>query len=93
MATSTPWGIAQHVEFISPGIAFYTTASHGGYHLNKARNAQVKAEYRHSGGWYEEDCGWAAVARSFPELFPEIRQDRLNNVLIMWLRWLEKTDR
>lgn len=23
------------------------------------------------GGWYEEDCHWAAVAQAFPELFTD----------------------
>ena len=76
MTTSTPWGPAQSCEVKADGIVFYSTASHGGFYLNKNRLADMpdymKGETFGSNGpnWYEEDCDWAMVAVVFPEAFP-----------------------
>jgi hypothetical protein len=74
MATSTPWGMSQTVEQIAPGILWYSTASHGGYHLSASRLAAMPEPYKSWGpwagkGWYEEDCDWCVVALAFPEFF------------------------
>lgn len=61
----TPWGPAQIVNEIAPGIASVHTAGHGGYKLSPKRNAQVPAALR-TNGWYEEDVEWAAVGVTFP---------------------------
>ena len=72
---NTPWGPSDHQTHVAPGIVFHSTPSHGGYHLDAKRNAQVLAKFPGfrtfcgSVGWYEEDCDWAAVALTFPDLF------------------------
>ncbi|MBV5262447.1 hypothetical protein J3S89_00155, partial [Pinisolibacter sp. B13] len=68
-SASTPWGGAQSATAYAEGIVEYATASHGGFHLSPERNAAVYPTLRSEGGWYEEDCGWAAVAITFPDLF------------------------
>ena len=88
MTTHTPWGPAQSAEVRANGIVFYSTASHGGFYLDKDRLA-VMPDYMKGatfGGngphWYEEDCDWAMVAVVFPEDFPhEYKQasDTLRN--------------
>ena len=37
MLSSTPWGEPQTRREIAPGICFYSTARHGGYHLSPDR--------------------------------------------------------
>lgn len=76
MNYSTPWGLSDSQTIVAPGIVFYSTPSHGGYGLSPERNAEVLAKFPgfvpfcgHA-GWYEEDCDWAAVALTFPDLFP-----------------------
>jgi len=69
MATSTPWGAAQHSKKIAVGIMSYSTASHGGIHLSKKRNAMVPEYMRNINGWYEEDCEWAIPVIVFPAEF------------------------
>lgn len=56
----TPWGPAQTADVIAPGIVFYTTASHGGYHLSPERNALIPLAVRRKTfcklgmkGWYD----------------------------------------
>lgn len=68
-SASTPWGGAQSATVYAEGVVEYATASHGGFHLTPERNAAVHPTLRSEGGWYEEDCGWAAVAITFPDLF------------------------
>ena len=68
-SANTPWGEAQSATVYAEGIVEYATASHGGFHLSPERNAAVHPKLRSEGGWYEEDCGWAAVAITFPDLF------------------------
>jgi len=68
MPTSTPWGISQSKESIIRGIIFYSTSSHGGFHVSKKLNQEIHPAWRNSSGWYEEDCEWAIVAISFPEV-------------------------
>jgi hypothetical protein len=71
----TPWGIADFATEYAHGIVFFSTPSHGGFHLLPERNAEVLAKFpgfrTFSGavGWYEEDCDWALVALTFPHLF------------------------
>lgn len=65
----TPWGASQTSEKLGDGVVQVTTASHGGIHLNPARNAKVHPAWRDKGGWYEEDCERSIVAITFPDLF------------------------
>ncbi len=86
--SETPWGQAQSAEDIAPGITKYTTASHGGYFLNKEANAKVPPELQWSTfnmqglkGWYEEDCDWAIVVYTFQQHFkPELYQHALESL-------------
>ena len=71
MSTSTPWGCADHVEKYRRGIIWYSTPSHGGFHLCKTLNERVPPYMREPSGWYEEDCDWAIVATVFPDAFLE----------------------
>lgn len=51
-------------------VAFrHSTAGHGGFYLSADRNAKVLPLLRKVTPWYEEDCEWAIVALSFPDLF------------------------
>lgn len=73
---NTPWGKADHVDLVAPGITSVSTPSHGGYHLDPVRMSAVHARFPHfgtfaGGPWFEEDCDWAVVALTFPELFDE----------------------
>lgn len=71
----TPWGQAQFREDFGPGIALYSTASHGGFKVCKKQNAMIPDYMRINDGWYEEDCDWAIVVTIFPECFSE--KDRI----------------
>ncbi|MBX5166809.1 MULTISPECIES: DUF7007 domain-containing protein [unclassified Rhizobium] len=69
MSASTPWGGSQMAVIYADGIVAHNTAGHGGLHLSAARNAKIHPLLRKDTPWYEEDCEWAIVALSFPELF------------------------
>lgn len=77
----TPWGIAQHIHEIAPGIVSYSTASHGGIYLSPERVAEMPQSLQDfvpfggpqkgPGRWYEEDCDWSVAALAFPQFFAE----------------------
>jgi len=77
----TPWGPAQTVRAIGPhGILAVSTAGHGGLYVPdhllpviQPRHREWAAEWSGSENWYEEDCCWAAVAKAFPTLFPNLQ--------------------
>ncbi len=69
MRASTPWGGSQMAVIYAEGVIAHSTTSHGGFHLSSDRNAKVHPLLRKETPWYEEDCEWAIVAFSFPELF------------------------
>lgn len=69
VGSRTPWGEAQNVENIAPGIVFASTESHGGYKLTPERNKAIPAPLRSSSGWYEEDTEWRQAALFHPEAF------------------------
>ncbi|CAN7625319.1 hypothetical protein LJR030_001630 [Rhizobium sp. LjRoot30] len=66
---STPWGGSQMAVIYAEGVVAHMTAGHGGFHLSADRNAKVHSLLRKDTPWYEEDCEWAIVAISFPDLF------------------------
>lgn len=84
MSANTPWGGAQNATVYAEGIVEYSTASHGGFHLSPERNAAVHPTLRSEGGWYEEDCGWAAVAITFPDLFTAFERRCAETTLKDW---------
>jgi hypothetical protein len=83
-SASTPWGGAQGATVYAEGIVEYSTASHGGFHLSPERNAAVHPLLRSDDGWYEEDCGWAAVAITFPDLFTAFERRCAETTLKDW---------
>ncbi len=66
----SPWGTVENENVVAEGITFVSSPGHGGYKLSRERNAKVDSAWRAKGGWYEEDCDWAIVALTFPEVFP-----------------------
>ena len=70
----TPWGVSQGATVYADGVVSHTTAGHGGFRLSAARNALAHPMLRVAGAWYEEDCEWAIVAFSFPELFTRLER-------------------
>lgn len=69
MPIKTPWGEAHTTDVHAEGIAFHSTASHGGFKLDSACNVLVHPLWRNDAGFYEEDCEAAIVIVTFPELF------------------------
>lgn len=69
ITASTPWGGSQIATIYVEGIVSHSTSGHGGFHLSADRNHSVDASVRSLGGWYEEDCEWAIVALTFPDVF------------------------
>ncbi|WP_313606822.1 DUF7007 domain-containing protein [Rhizobium sp.] len=69
IVASTPWGESQLAMIYAEGIVSHSTSGHGGFHLSSDRNSLVDASVRSAGGWYEEDCEWAIVALTFPDMF------------------------
>lgn len=74
----TPWGKADHSKSYGPGITFYGTPSHGGFHVSAELNKQIPDYFRTAdgyadgnAGWYEEDCAWSLVVTIFPDRFDE----------------------
>jgi hypothetical protein len=71
----TPWGVADQVTIVAPGIVRYHTPSHGGYWLSEERLAQMAPALRTfrpftgDAAWFEEDCDWAVVVVAFPASF------------------------
>lgn len=70
----TPWGPSQTRTHFAPGIDFYSTAGHGGFHLDEERQGEFDRalplfETFAGGPWYEEDCDACAVPLMWPEFF------------------------
>jgi hypothetical protein len=65
----TPWGVSQGATVYAEGVESHSTAEHGGFSLSAERNERVHPLLRVRDGWYEEDCAWAVVAITFPDLF------------------------
>lgn len=84
VSASTPWGGSQGATVYAEGIVAHSTASHGGFHLSAECNAQVHPMLRAEGGWYEEDCAWAIVAITFPQLFTSFERRCAESTLKDW---------
>jgi hypothetical protein len=70
----TPWGQAERVIAYTPGLAFYSTPSHGGFHLGPAEEHAMKRAFPGfipfvGWPWLEEDCDAALPALLWPDLF------------------------
>lgn len=63
----TPWGKADSVCFLGQGILQISTPSHGGLKISPKLNSLIPSEFRHSDGWYEEDCDYAIPYYFIPD--------------------------
>ena len=84
MPVSTPWGMSQGATIYADGVVFHSTASHGGFKLDRARNAGLPPALRIRGGWYEEDGDWARVAIGYPDLFTDREKELADRALRDW---------
>ena len=70
---STPWGQADHVDRIAPGIMSVSTPSHGGIMLDADHVARIPrsigAGYSGTRSAWEEDCDWAVPYLLFKDEF------------------------
>ena len=81
---TSPWGQVDHEREVAPGMTFVSTASHGGFKLDRRLNAEVPEYMRRPGGWYEEDVDWAVVAVVFPAAFSEKEQESAVHTFRNW---------
>ena len=81
---NTPWGGSQCATLYAHGVVSHSTAGHGGFHLDAAHNTKVHPALRARGGWYEEDCAWAAVAQALPELFTDYERRCADQTIRDW---------
>lgn len=81
---STPWGMSQGATIYADGVVFHSTASHGGFKLDRVRNAALHPALRIKGGWYEEDGDWARVAIGYPALFTDQEKAQADRTLRDW---------
>lgn len=58
---NTPWGIADSITELAPGILEVSTPSHGGILLDQTLNQQIPEVFRREHGDYEQDINWAAA--------------------------------
>lgn len=75
----TPWGSADHVERVCPGVQAVSTSGHGGYAVMPEVVAKWPQALRDfvpfaGPGWYEEDCDWSVVVAAMPEHFGIVKQ-------------------
>lgn len=88
MTARTPWGYADTTPSrYGPGIAFYSTPSHGGFFVAPTEREKIPQRYRDfaarwskgwGDGWYEEDVAALAVVVTFPDRFPHITSGQLD---------------
>lgn len=84
MRVATPWGLSQGATIYTEGVVCHSTASHGGFKLDRARNAAMHPALRIKGGWYEEDGDWARVAVGYPDLFTDREKAMADRTLRDW---------
>lgn len=82
--TSSPWGGVDSAKEYGPGVWSVSTPSHGGFRLSSERNAAVADYWRSADGWYEEDCDWAIVCATWPELFEPLWRQQADVTLRNW---------
>lgn len=84
LAVATPWGTSQGATIYAVGVVFHSTAGHGGFKLDRLRNAGVYPALRNAGGWYEEDAEWAKVAFAYPALFTDRERELAERSIKDW---------
>ena len=80
----TPWGAAQTVTPVGPGIVSVDTDGHGGFKLSPQRNALIPPALRNGNGWYEEDTEAHIVVMTFPDLYDGDRRARAEQSVKDW---------
>lgn len=80
----SPWGPVQDEHRIAPGITFVSTASHGGFKVDKRLNEKIPKSMRQENGWYEEDVDWAVIPIIYPDPFDADTRDRAIAMLKQW---------
>jgi hypothetical protein len=95
----TPWGASDSVVELANGIRRVSTPSHGGYWVPAKLLPQIPAAYRAyaskwsgSEQWYEEDCAWACVAVTFPDVFDWSAGETLQHAKDTVARWVITED-
>ncbi len=78
---NTPWGSADHVTEIAPGIWSVQTPGHGGIYLEPHRAikippALVSLTWLKESQWYEEDCDWCIPFVYFEDTIREHGSER-----------------
>lgn len=92
----TPWGESDSVVELSNGIRRVSTPSHGGYwvpaklvkHIPQ-RFQDYARKWSGSPQWYEEDCAWACVAVTFPDVFDWSAGETLAHAVDTVQRWID----
>lgn len=73
----TPWGTADFIEHIAPGVDVVATPSHGGVRVleslarknfSKIALSQAFVQCENGYYWFEEDAAWAIVRCEMPTL-------------------------
>lgn len=89
----TPWGRADGIKQLVPGIWSVSTPGHGGLYvapeLWNTMPETLQCTPYSKGGWFEEDCDWAIAALFFWDLlegFYETRCDEVETAAIMTLK-------
>jgi hypothetical protein len=71
----TPWGPAEYISELVPGILSVSVEDHGGILLDHDHNERVPLHLRRESGWYHEDCEWSAVFVIFEEELCKNKRD------------------
>lgn len=85
----TPWGFAQSVRELEPGIVWVSTPSHGGFRLTDTLNRKIPNYLREGStmreaGWYEEDCDAAIVMAVFPGTRESVSEEAVKSTFANW---------
>ena len=81
------WGTVQYQHNYAEGIDFVSTAGHGGFKLDRKRNAKIPKAFRMEGGWYEEDVNFNIVIYFFADTNEDWteKKDKAERQLKIWL--------
>jgi adenosylcobinamide amidohydrolase len=81
---NTPWGRADNIESIAPGITLVSTPSHGGIKVSRPVMDVMPKGWQQDDGWYEEDCEALKVILAFPHFFPQVDIARAKMSFEFW---------
>lgn len=84
----SPWGFIDNETCVAEGIFFVSTPGHGGYKLDRKKNALIPSIFRRKAGWYEEDSGYAIVHVFLKQFFTQEDYDKAIKILKDWY-WKE----